>query len=853
MENLKKHKFATIALILLLTISIPFAALPAATAHDPPWTIATHAYLTVAPNPVGVGQQVFVTMWIDKPLLGGEATNDVRHRGYKLTITKPDGATEAKTWDIISDTTTAQFIAYVPDQVGQYSFVFDYAGIEYIWDGTSTQRTWKNDTYLPSTSRTVNLTVQDEQLPNPITSYPLPTEYWTRPIEGQNTDWWSISSHWLGGAQIVNQVQPGGSAPNSAHIMWTKPIQHGGVVGGNTFEVPGEMYYTGMSYNGRFAIPIIMNGILYYQEPEFNSGSGGPVKAVDLRTGAEIWSRTDIPSFAFGELLGAASRNQHGIMGEGLLYTNNFARAFDPATGDNIFNITGVPSGTAILGIEGETLRYQISTSGHWLAQWNSSRLYWTETSSFFGPSIGPPITANTADRYDWNVTIPSLPSGSTVRRVIYDDLLLFSNLEPLPPSSTDQTASVGVNDPYTVGAISLKASSRGTLLWMKTYAAPADNVVRYLRIVDPETRVFFTLDKQTFSYNGYSIDNGALLWGPFALPGTDNEYWSATESSWNQGSRNFAYGNLYSAGFGGLLYCINATTGELQWIYGNGGEGNSTFNGLSTAWGNPPIYIGAIADGKLYMFQSEHSPNTPMYKGALIRAINATTGEEIWTLPGWGTSGMFYSQNGAIADGYYTYLNGYDMQIYCIGKGPSTITVSIQDDVITYGDSVLMKGMITDISDGTRQAEQIVRFPDGVPAVSDASQSALMQYVYMQKPRPTDTTGVEIVVSVVDSNGNSRAIGSTTSDADGFFAFDWKPDIEGKYVVYASFAGSESYWPSHAVTSFVVDAAAATPAPTAAPQASTADMYFVPAVAAIIVAIAIGFAITILVLKKRP
>ena len=57
-------------------------------------------------------------------------------------------------------------------------------------------------------------------------------------------------------------------------------------------------------------------------------------------------------------------------------------------------------------------------------------------------------------------------------------------------------------------------------------------------------------------------------------------------------------------------------------------------------------------------------------------------------------------------------------------------------------------------------------------------------------------------------------------ADADGFFAFNWKPDIEGQYTVYASFAGSESYWPSHAVTAFAVDPAAATPAPTASSSA---------------------------------
>ena len=66
--------------------------------------------------------------------------------------------------------------------------------------------------------------------------------------------------------------------------------------------------------------------------------------------------------------------------------------------------------------------------------------------------------------------------------------------------------------------------------------------------------------------------------------------------------------------------------------------------------------------------------------------------------------------------------------------------------------------------------------------------------------------------MSVVDSNGNYR-IGTTTSN-DGFFNLNWKPDIEGQYTVYASFVGSESYWPSHAITSFVVDSAAPTASP---------------------------------------
>jgi hypothetical protein len=123
-----------------------------------------------------------------------------------------------------------------------------------------------------------------------------------------------------------------------------------------------------------------------------------------------------------------------------------------------------------------------------------------------------------------------------------------------------------------------------------------------------------------------------------------------------------------------------------------------------------------------------------------------------------------------------------------------------------------------------------------------------------MQKPRPTNTVGVPVKINVVDSNGNYREIGATTSDADGFFSLNWKPDITGQYTVYSSFAGSKSYWPSHAVTSFAVDPAPATPAPTAEPIQSSADMYFVPAIAGLFVLIIIvAIVLALLMLRKRP
>ena len=222
---------------------------------------------------------------------------------------------------------------------------------------------------------------------------------------------------------------------------------------------------------------------------------------------------------------------------------------------------------------------------------------------------------------------------------------------------------------------------------------------------------------------------------------------------------------------------------------------------------------------------------------------------ELIWSV----SMSYYYRTNVVIGDDIIALMNSYDQQVYAIGKGPSATKVSAPDVAIEFGKSFVIKGSVTDISPGTEKYALTSRFPNGVPAVSDASQSAWMEYVYMQMPRPTNATGVPVSIDVVDSNGNYRNIGTTTSDASGMFSFTWKPDISGKYTVVATFEGSKAYYPSFAETGFVVDEAAATSTPAPQPIQSSADIYFVPAVTGIIVAIAIGFAVTILVLRKRP
>jgi hypothetical protein len=859
---------------LILTISMAsIVLLPNTNAHTPAWTTVSYAYLSVAPDPVGVGQTVAVCMWVDTAMPSATVENDIRRHDYKLTIIAPNGAVETKTWDVISDSTGVQFYRYTPTQVGNYTFTFDYPQQTYTWTGV-----YQNDTFLAS-SRTQTLIVQQDPLPMAVDSYPLPTEYWTRPIEGQNNYWYTIASNWLGqpyiigaGSAYIGGEQPDGSAPTSAHVMWTKPIDYGGVVGGNKTAIPGESYYQGLSYNPRFTNSLIMQGLLYYQEPLGNAGTGGDYVAVDLRTGQEQWRVNTtatgislVPSF--GYLYSFETPNQHGVLPNGLLIASTTAytglgtvwRTYDARTGMlTSMNITNVPSGSDLAGPQGEFLRYTLTNYGNStvpkynLMQWNSSNVFGKVSGTGVGTWYSGTANASAPGSWDWNVSL-TLPSGTwtigtacrgLVPLINLDNVLLLTQ-GTFGGHISDSGATV-TSDPGNITAISLKPNEIGRVIWTQTYQPAPGNNTRFISAWDPTNGVFIFSDKESFANWGYSLATGQYMWGPSYPPNTGSVDWNYM--IWY--TPFCQYGNLYSAGFSGLLYCFDDLTGELKWTYGNGGPGNSTSSGFITPYGYYPEFVECVADGKIYLVGNEHSPNSPMYKDSQLRCINASNGAELWTIMGWGN--MMSGSAGVVADGYLSVFNPYDGQIYTYGKGPSDLTVSISDDVITSGSSVMIKGTVTDLSMGTNQAEQAARFPHGVPAVSDASQSGWMEYVYMQKPQPTTVTGVPVTLSVMDSNGNFREIGTVTT-TDGFFSFNWKPDIEGQYTVYASFSGSDSYWPSHALTSFAVDPAAPTASPFPVTTLPPTEMYIVVAAIAIIVAIVLVGAVLAVLIRKRP
>jgi outer membrane protein assembly factor BamB len=891
----------------LLIASMSLAVIPSATvsAHTPPWDLTTFAYINVAPNPVGVGQQASILMWLDKTFDPSiSLTNDYRFHNYKLTITAPDGSVTTQTFETVIDTTSSQFFAYTPDQVGTYTLDFEFPGQEFNQYSHPPNSNFVNDTYLPSSASTT-LVVQEDPLPDPITSYPLPQEYWTRPIYGENTDWWAISSNWLGtGApgfrvwsNAVLDRYPGDAVgPLTPHIMWTKPIQMGGVVGGTIStkeDLNGNTWFEGSAYNQRYANPIIVAGMLIYNPPVSYSGSNsGPTTCVDLQTGEVLWSRSDVPAISFASIYDVEDPQQHGVY-PAILYTSNFGSAYDAYTGDFLFDVRNVPGnagffggGAAMaLGDQGETLRYVWTNTGSFsnpsytLGEWNSTLMFNgrgfssgtglspaadlttvttttnVTTTTYVNGSLVTTMTPTTTTsrsidagdpkRYNWVVDMPGFRSAPNPVGVIPGDIAIYQN-GTLPGLATSQFGATS-DVPYTYFAVSLLPGHEGQVLWMNSYNPPPNNITVLLGGIDPVNRVFFEGYKETMQWIGYNMDTGAKVWGPTPMQ-TALDYYGNPALPYINGQ--VAYGKLYSSQLGGILYCYDMANGELLWTFGNGDTSdNSTNAGRYVAYGHYPTFVQAVGNDVIYTVTTEHTVNTPIYKGAMARAINATTGLQIWELSGY--TGEFFTMSTAIADGFETWFNGYDNQIYVIGRGPSATTASVSQ-VGTVGQNVVISGRVTDISSGTTQTEQAGRFPHGVPVASDASMSDWMGYVYQQKPLPTDFMGVDVTIDVLDANGNYRNIGTATTDASGFYTMSWPADISGDYLVIATFHGTQGYWPSFSETSFNVMEAAATPAPTEAPPASNTDMYVLAAAVAIIVVIIIA-AIAIIMLLKKP
>jgi hypothetical protein len=833
---------------------------------------------------------------------------------WTLVVTAPDGTNTTESLGVVSSSTSDYDYYYIPTTAGTYMLTFNFPATT-ITSTNDPTSALIGDTYTAATAST-NLTVQSTAIAA-IPQTPLPTAFWTRPIYGENSAWYSIASNWLSGPGYAPQgigAEAFGPTTNvgslTPHIMWTMPLTAGGVVGQTFTTIPGNTYGDGSAYDQKFTNPIIVDGMLIFTEPiSQTEPSSGPTVCYNLETGKELWSNSSMPQVSFAYVYDAEDPNQHGVWPPMLVVTPSsfFGMSapgtwtfYDAYTGDQLFTVNNVPAfSVTMLGPEGEFLGLNLANLGptttvstpfgpvsiptgppQWyLQEWNSSRLwddYYSGPSTT--PTIPPPITDGTwtggyvtemtmfgpeveylPSLYDFNVSLPWLDTATinsapitsiTAEAGIQGDILLAYG--GTLPSGFGATGTTETENPYEWFGIGLNATS-GTLgseLWSNTVQPPSGQLTVEWGGIDPVANVFVTSYLQTAQYTGYSLATGKQIWGPTAQQ-VALDYYGGT--GFTTISTAIGYGCTYSAAYGGIVYCYNDSTGNLIWTYGNGGAGNSTNAGVETPFGDYPTFVEGIGSGVVYTITTEHTPETPIFKGALARAINATTGQQIWTISDY--TGEFGAGSYCMADGYNVMFNSYDNSIQVVGRGPSHTTVTAPGSGVTTATPVVISGTVTDISSGTTQTEQAADFPNGVPCASDASMTQWMGYVYDQQPEPTNFIGVPVTLSVTDSNGNHYNIGTATTNPNGFYSLAWTPTIPGNFTVTATFAGTQAYYGSSANAAFYASAPAATAAPTASPVtglASTATLEL-GVVAIIIVIVIIGVVLALLMMRKHP
>jgi outer membrane protein assembly factor BamB len=837
--------------------------------------IPTTAYLSVAPNPIGIGQTASVDFWLDKSPYGDQFQ-------FTVIVTKPNGANETL-GPFASSSVGGAYTSFVPDTVGNYTFVMKFPGLTISVVANNPQAmamfgAYTGDYMEPSTSNTVTLVVQQEPVQqSPAT--PLPTSYWQYPVYATNREWSTISGNWLGfgvmdfstsgGYNATGNFNPYTTAPNTPHIMWTTPYALGGQIGGE-FEGSGNYIY----YNNYLPPtwqPIIINGVIYTNYQTASMGIAG-FKAIDLYTGKTLWyhdtttnyTQNTVETLRCGQTLyykdgeqfgmnaylwtqtGTANSVMVGFPSDALKYS-----MYDANTGEKILDVVdaypfsswqGARQGSSFLteDANGNLIGYYVNSTyaipgnpyspvvASSLSMWNSTLCIQTYEALVTQPSVSvrfwaPPEGASIPFSYGIQWSTPIDPSMSLYQLASSNVVICSSDpgydFQGFPPGVVD----AGYN------------GLTGQLLW-----GPINRTAEtreYLFTGNSGDGIYTSFTRSTDTWTAYSVTTGEEVWTSPRMPC----------NAWSSYGINcqFAYGNMYTWDYGGYVNCLNATTGKLLWSWNTGSAG------LDTPYGSWPFPgpSATIADGKIYLPEGKIM-TPPFFEGAQTYCLNATTGEQMWDISGYN---CFAAP--AISGGYMTMCNAYDNQIYCYGMGPSKTTINVPQVGVTTATPITITGSITDISAGASQQVVTANFPNGLPCVSDASMTQFMEAVYEQQPMPTNMTGVTVTLTETDHNGNAYTIGSTTTDPlTGTWGYNWTPPIPGNYTITATFAGSGAYYGSYATTYVYANAPEAT-APTASPvNLASTQSYIMDGVAAIIVVIIVCVAaLALLLTRKKP
>jgi hypothetical protein len=799
-------------------------SIPLPAGVTPDYTVNTRARLSFRPNPVGINQPFIVNIWTEPPVHGARF-----YRDFKVTMTKPDGSTVEVMKDSYYADSTAWF-EYVADQLGTWKIKFDFPG-GYFPPGNYTSEASftlmqifsfeESIYYEPSSDGPYDLVVQTEQ----VRSWPssaLPTDYWTRPISPENREWYVIGGNypWNGygggpdwpantNTYASNyQFTPYVQAPNTAHIVWKRQDKISGIIGG------ADAGITSLA-NGGVNPAIIYDGRAYdsYAKPgstsaadlasvSFTITSTSYWRCYDIRTGEVYWERPIPAGESVPNLItyyyeppfvraggvgvpGSQARNVQIV--PSLMSVGARLVKYDPYTGAVTLNVTGM-SGTLYRDPFVLSVQTNNSAAGYRLINWSTAL-----------PST------NFQDRIESNISWPF----SSLGVVDYEAGIAVTTAAITPPAA-------GVAYGYRIMAANIIS---GQLLW---------NVTTDL---SDATQGFFSGSTSVADHGKFAVRENDGHWHCWDLA-TGHVLWTSelTSHPWGvfgcYGVQSYG-GNIISNQYDGVVG-YDWDTGKIAWWYQyKAPYPYETPYGDNYPWFTPGAQI---ADGKLYTFNTEHTPTQPVMRGWKLHCINVTTGEGIWNITG-------PMNPGAVADGYLAASNTYDGYEYVFGKGKSVTTVTTPDVVIPKGNGVVIKGTVLDMSPAQ----------PGTPCVSKESMATQMEYLHMQLPidgldHNITMTGVPVLLTAIDSNGGYIDIGTATTSAYyGTFEMAWTPPAEGTYRIVASFVGDDSYGSSAAANAVAVGPATPTQETPEIPTPVDNTMLLYGLIVLVVIAIIIG------------
>jgi hypothetical protein len=803
-----------------------------------------------------VDQELLINLWTS-PAPGANR----QFHDFTLTITKPDGSQDVIPGinSYVADGT--MWFPYYPDQVGEWSFKLDYPG-EYFaagvyCDGIRYDRVedvpppppgsaintfgGRTTTYATGAMVTASstgaqkLTVQEETIP----AWPgaqLPTDYWTRPVDEINREWWPIigSYPWFGPAKddplwyerypdtnpTYNSAYafiPWVQGPESAHIAWKRQYQLSGLMGGD---------YGGASYMGSGlgtwsqAPNIILMGRAYHAVTR--PATNGPTsqtywECYDIRTGEVYWERPlylgetapNLIEWTSGqvEVVGGQLKPTAPVL---LSISNGYMRKYNPTTGVMTANISIAPMtgsggtyykngyvlGIQDLGTDAGSDRYRLI---NWTTAGNSADF----TTRVLGNTTYARNALPTAQLTDWNVGI-----GCTVASISEGGVLVGMDMTAFDLATGRTLWNKYINEPQYGGTSNVADHGKLAVMSANGY------------------------------YLAYDLKTGNEVWRTRTL-----DYpWDA--SGFGSYSVTTAYGQLYWMAMSGI-YAIDWNTGEINWKFEKEAPPFETpYTGSEGQPVYPLLNAGICADGKIYVYSNEHTPEAPFYRGQPTICIDVFTGKEVWSVGLTGGSDMRRTEvQLAIADGYLA-MAGRDGHMYVFGMGKSETTVSASQIPLTVGQKALITGTVFDLSPAQ----------PGAACVSKESMAALMEQIHLQAPvggiyGNVTLVGVPVSLDAVAPDGTSVHIATITSDGySGTFGYDeWTPKMAGRYVITATFGGDESYGSSFATTYLSV---AEGPTPTNDNNSNNTMLYalIVATVAIIAVVLIVGF----LIIRKK-